>query len=349
MSSPLVSVIIPVYNAQKTIATAIKSLQQQTLQDIEFLLVDDCSNDNTAEIIKTFSETDSRIRYFRMQKNRGPGAARNLGLENAKGSYIGFMDADDIIAPDIFEKLYNSAEGYDIAICGYYDAKLNTKQEADILAETKPEKDTVITDKNEILKSMLYLDKNRLFAFLWNKLYRRELIEEKKFPEEKLNEDYCFNCEVWDALTSVRFITDCLYYYIDYSNGSLSRKYTANYFEIMYNKYLITKKLFDEEDLFTDDIRGIICTMHIKHLLAGFSKLFFKESEFSAKQIKQKIKEVLAHETCTEACQYAKATRKQEWLCNFILSSKNTFLIYVFSKAIYILKNNVKTLFGKLK
>ena len=349
MNNPLISVIMPVYNAQNTIKMAINCLQKQTIKDIEILIIDDCSTDNTAKIITEIAQTDNRVKYICMDKNSGPGVARNVGLEKANGEYIGFMDADDIIVPDMFEKLYSNSKDADIVVCGYMDAVLTSKEKPDILAYTKLEKSDLITDRTEILKSMLHLDKNRLFAFLWNKLYRKDILNGKKFPAERLNEDYCFNCSVWEDITSLKIIDDCLYYYIDYSNGSLSRKFVANYFEIMCNKYLITKKLFDDAGLFTDDIRSSVCNMHIKHLLAGFSKLFFKESGLIKKQIRQKIKEILQHETCIEACKFAQATRKQEALCNFILSSGNIFLIYSFSLTIFILKNKVKSLFGKIK
>jgi len=349
MDVPSVSIIIPVYNAQKTIEHTLNSLQKQTLNDIEVLIIDDCSTDDTSRIISEIIKTDTRIKYFCLEKNSGPGIARNLGLKEAKGKYIGFMDADDIVEENMFEQLYINSDDADIVISGYADAVPAGGQKPSILSYAKPEKDVLLIDRQEILKSLIYLDKNRLFAFLWNKLYKKEILDNKLFSEKRLNEDYCFNCLVWQDLSSLKMINKSLYYYIDHSNGSLSRKFIPDYFEIMYNKFVITKNLFVAENMFFDDIRGNICTMHIKHLIAGISKLFFRESGLSAKQIRKKIKEIMQHETCIEACKYARATRKQERICNFILSCNNVSIVYIFSKLLFILKYKMKGLFGKIK
>lgn len=104
MSSPEVSVITPVYNAEKFLSETMKSVLNQTYGDFEYLLIDDCSIDKSSTIIKSYLENDERIKYIRLAENSGAAVARNTGLENAKGRFIAFVDSDDKWYPEKLEK-----------------------------------------------------------------------------------------------------------------------------------------------------------------------------------------------------------------------------------------------------
>lgn len=104
MTNPIVSIITPAYNAENFICETIQSILQQTYKDWELLIVDDCSTDNTHILAKDYAEQDARIRVLRPKKNGGVAAARNFGLEHAKGDYIAFLDSDDLWKPEKLEK-----------------------------------------------------------------------------------------------------------------------------------------------------------------------------------------------------------------------------------------------------
>ena len=103
MNEPLVSIITPVYNAGRFLSDTIKSVQNQTYKNWEMLLVDDCSKDNSAQIIKEFQKYDDRIKYIKLEKNSGASVSRNTGIKNAKGRFIAFVDSDDIWKPEKLE------------------------------------------------------------------------------------------------------------------------------------------------------------------------------------------------------------------------------------------------------
>ena len=105
-----ISVILPVYNVAAYIGDCIQSLRTQTLDGLEFIFVDDCSTDGTMRAVEAFAAEDSRVRIIRFRENQGPGAARNAGIEAAKGRYLSFVDPDDWIAPDFYARLYAKAE-----------------------------------------------------------------------------------------------------------------------------------------------------------------------------------------------------------------------------------------------
>ena len=109
MESPKISVVIPVYNAEQYIADCLDSISSQSLKDIEVICVDDCSTDNSYQIVYTWTQNDPRIKLYRQDKNRGAPAARNAGLKVATGEYISFADADDRMLPNACQKLYENA------------------------------------------------------------------------------------------------------------------------------------------------------------------------------------------------------------------------------------------------
>ena len=114
---PVVSVIVPVCNAEAFLDKCLECLTGQTLRDLEVLCIDDGSKDGSAALLETWSRKDGRIRVLSFPENRGPSAARNAGLDAAKGDFIGFVDSDDFVDPDFFEKLCGAAlrEGADVA------------------------------------------------------------------------------------------------------------------------------------------------------------------------------------------------------------------------------------------
>lgn len=104
MNKPNVSVITPVYNAEKFLKETIDSVLKQTYKDYEYLLVDDCSTDSSADIVKEYAENDNRVKYIKLKENSGAAVARNTGLEHAQGRYIAFVDSDDLWYPEKLEK-----------------------------------------------------------------------------------------------------------------------------------------------------------------------------------------------------------------------------------------------------
>ena len=114
----MISVIVPIYNAEIFLSDCIKSILNQTIKDFEVILVDDGSTDGSGSICEQYCRKDDRIRYI-LQENAGVSVARNNALDVAKGEYVVFVDSDDVVAPDFLQRLLNLAANGDFAICGY--------------------------------------------------------------------------------------------------------------------------------------------------------------------------------------------------------------------------------------
>lgn len=349
--SVAVSVIVPAYNAEKTVEKALQSLIDQTFKDIEIIIIDDGSKDKTREIISSFAAKDNRIKLILKDVNEGLSAARNSGIEIATGDYIGFVDSDDWCEKDMFEKLYNGANDADVVVSGFYHDSLADDGSLVVQTEDRMTESASTSDKKEIVKWAAKLDSMRIFAFTWNKLYKREFLEKTgiMFEQQTLIEDYMYNCKIWESVGKLSVVEGAYYHYIKFSKEALTQKFLPDYFDIIDKRYVLMRAIFEKENLFEGEMREILCNMHIKHVLAGMVRNFNKQSNYSAKQQKEKIKEMLNHPNCIQAMSYAVGKRKQEKICNFIFRTKSVFLNYLFSKAIYKMQNSPNKLFDKLK
>lgn len=222
-----VSIIIPAYNAENTIKNTINSLLSQSLSNIEIIIIDDGSTDNTAKIIKEFmDENPIKIKYF-YQKNSGVSAARNLGIKNASGTYIGFVDADDTVDKYMYEKLYDKAfhNDADIVVCGRIDIDAEGKK----IVKLPKLKD----DNSNIYKSPSII--SDMTAFIWDKIYKTSMIKGKRLEfskEIKYAEDFLFLFESLLETQKVSVVDEPLYYYYVRGTGAATSNFNNNILDI---------------------------------------------------------------------------------------------------------------------
>ena len=175
----MISVIVPIYRVEPYLRQCVKSILDQTYRDIEVLLIDDGSPDRCGEICDEYARKDNRVRVFHTE-NQGLSAARNLGLREAKGEFIGFVDSDDWIEPDMYEVLLKRMQdtGADIGVSGFYYDYLNT-------SECSPCIETVY-DSVGAVEALICGD---LRNQVMNKLWSRKTAMLLRFPEGRVYED----------------------------------------------------------------------------------------------------------------------------------------------------------------
>lgn len=216
---PLISIIVPCYNVECYLKQCVDSLIAQNYPLIEILLVDDGSTDTTGLIAKEYADQHPNIVYIR-RENGGLSAARNTGLESAKGQYIAFVDSDDWVEPGYISKLYMAIKyNYsDIAVCGYFEEK-------DDMKEITFDLSRVISPYSAMrMLGDIYLKENVLLVVAWNKLYKRELFDDLRFKERVIHEDEFMAHRIIGKADSIAVITDCLYHYRIRANSITGKK-----------------------------------------------------------------------------------------------------------------------------
>lgn len=250
---PLISVIVPVYNGEKFIDQCINSITNQTLKDIEILIINDGSKDSTLDIIEKISKADSRIKIIN-QKNLGVSAARNNGISKARGKYIGFVDADDYIDKTMYEKMYEKAEEFnsDIVVCNVNDVLASREKKVSLNLQ-EGIIDIESTKESEFLSDEYF----KLGTAVWHKIFRSNLIKENNIKfinySKVASEDTLFNYEAMLKAKRIYCLNEALYDYKIVEN-SLTKSKSAkenmvercmNTVNIM-NDFLIKNKINDE-------------------------------------------------------------------------------------------------------
>ena len=219
----MISVIIPVYKVEKYLRKCVESVMNQTYTDLEIILVDDGSPDSCGEICEELAHRDSRIRVIH-QKNAGQSVARNVGLDQARGEYIGFIDGDDFAEPDMYYTLLDSIQkhGANLAICGHRKIYEDTPE----IKRTEENHMTVL-DADGLWQEVF----SRLNNAAWNKLYQRDLLDGIRFrPEQNHGEDLLFNLEYIQKCNRAVINTACCYNYLQRSGSVTSSGFSEKKF-----------------------------------------------------------------------------------------------------------------------
>lgn len=221
--SPLISIIIPVYNTEKYLEECLLSVQTQDYKNIEVIIIDDGSRDNSAAICKAFTEKDSRFRYF-YQENSGVSAARNRALEMAKGELITFVDSDDCVKPDMYTSMYKimSETSSDVVI---------TSAEAIVNGVWQGEAASVEVELLDTKSSIIEMHKSEKFAgAVWNKLIRRETLDGVEFSSDiAIGEDFLFCWQVLLRSRQVAFSNNRKYGYRQNPTSAMNSTFKESY------------------------------------------------------------------------------------------------------------------------
>lgn len=235
MMIPKISIIVPVYNSENYIERCLNSIINQSYKNIEIIVVDDFSTDKTNCIIQEFCEIDNRIIHIRLKRNEGVGNARNIGLQNATGKYIGFIDSDDWVDSNMYYQLINACESNNtqIALCGIIDEYENTissKYRYNYPIENKISNDFALKLLSRSENQDIYIT-----PIVNNKIYSTEFLKENKitFPYGIQFEDNAFTFLLLSQKCYISIVPNTTYHYYQRSNSlfhNLSKKFIDDFF-----------------------------------------------------------------------------------------------------------------------
>ena len=270
-----ISIIVPVYNREAQITRCIESLVNQTYSNIEIIVINDGSTDSTGQILAGLKANYPNQLLVIESKNVGVSEARNKGIEVAHGKFIGFVDSDDYVTEDMYEKLHHKivSDNFDMVACN----------SVMIYPDRQIEIDSGIRDYQH--NKQLLVD---AYAVLWNKLYKAEIIKKYRFKPDFWYEDILFLNQLYPDLKLIGSISDSCYYYVQTEN-SITYTYNEKLYQLIDNM----------DDLVTDyQSRGIFETYqaeleytYVRYLFGTFIKRLAKSKDF--KQFYRGVKIVL--------------------------------------------------------
>lgn len=289
----LISIIVPVYNTENYLEKCLYSLVNQTYKNIEIIIVDDGSPDNSMNIIQKFVLADNRVKVI-SQKNQGLSGARNTGMNNTNGDYIMFIDSDDWIEIDTCEKAINASEKYnaDVVFWSYIKEFSNSQKDNYLFDKTE----IIWSEKNinQLSRRMVGLVGDELanpqsidnLVTAWGKLYKKSVIGDVRFTDTKIigTEDALFNIEVFLGINSAVYIPDLLSHYRKDNESSLTHNYKKKLVSRWREMYSRIKFLLDRNDMsreYYDALKNRICfgLIGLGINLAEDKKMSFKEKK----------------------------------------------------------------------
>lgn len=228
-----ISIIVPVYNTSKYLEKCLYSLMNQTIKNIEIIVVNDGSTDNSLEIINKIAKEDERIKVYN-KKNGGLSSARNYGIEKSTGKYIGFVDSDDYVREDMYEILKKNLEdnSADMSICRWYLVENEIKRECNFKTEN------IVLNSEDAINVLL--SHSSFDNFVVTKLYKRELFDDIRFDEGKLLEDLLIMYKLINKSRLISLCSEPLYYYVQ-RNNSITNNLNKELDEKCFDAFVVRK------------------------------------------------------------------------------------------------------------
>lgn len=269
-----VSVIVPVYNVERYIEKCLDSLVNQTLDDLEIIVVNDGSPDNSEEIVLKFKEKYDNVKYIK-KENGGVAVARNVGIKAATGEYVSFVDSDDYLDLDMFEKLYDKAKSTnaEVVMSAYYDEDDDGKYK--VRGNGNMHEYGVSLLENP---KMVFVNN----AFVFSKIYSKELIERKgiEFKKYRIFEDLLFLYTCLMHANKVEKVDQPFYHYIRRENVSVTGKMNKKFYDL----FPVMQELRDEFKKNGWEFQEYLTYMAIKHAYLRFNMNVDKETKELKKQ-----------------------------------------------------------------
>jgi len=348
MEKPLLSIIVPVYNAEKHLPCCIESILCQTYRNLELILINDGSSDLSGQICNEYAKEDTRIIAVH-KKNAGVSEARNDGIKISSGMYLQFVDSDDSIDEDMTEILMDAAlhNGSDIVICGFKRIYHKTGKSVPI-SYFQPEMNL------EFERFLTIYDDLYLTGYLnapWNKLYKANVIKDNKIyfnPKLDLGEDLIFNLDTYKKCNNFAILDLCPYNYVNYDTGeNLKNRYRPHMYEIQNLLFNQVIALYNK-DLNNYSIQiNKLKQAYIRTLIIGvIPYIAIHTSLKNYNTFKEKVMTVRRDETLKEhrIINY-KSNSKQERLLVFFLRHDKYLSLFLYTKIKELLRNRFPRMF----
>ncbi|MER2190035.1 MAG: glycosyltransferase [Solibacillus sp.] len=323
----LVSIIVPIYNAEKTLSRCIESLIKQTLWDMEIILVDDGSTDGSADICNLYSQNDSRIIVIH-KKNEGVSKTRNAGLKKVTSDYVLFVDSDDYIEHSMCEVLYKEIINtkYEVVMCGFerrfiFNGKV--KRSEIILPGIQS-----VGNMREFEDNWCNLYKKSFFNAPWGKLYKVDYIKKNNISfEEELDcgEDLLFNLEVFGYINKIAVVNEPLYIYECTEKESLTTKLDLK--KEHNDKYLYNTTLnyLDKMNMLKA-CEGEVARIYMRSCFRTFEQILLLENGLDSNEKKMHIKNILSCKETKKAL-YSNQTKSLESYIYLLILRTNSYSI----------------------
>ena len=348
--TPFISIIMPVYNAQMYLNEAVNSIVNQTISDWELLLIDDKSTDESLRLCNDWAKKDDRITVIPLEKNGGAGNARNIGIENAQGKYITFVDADDIIDSDLYQNVVGDVSDceYDILVWGVTEEYVDESGQH-ISTNVLSVEDKKCTSVEQVRKCVISLEDKTLFGYQCNHLYKANLIKEHNVRFEKviLYEDYFFNLSAVEHAGSMKISSNTGYHYYKRGNQSVTNRFVPEYFLLSRRRVKSMVCAYKRWNLFNSRVKNSSGQRYLRYCLSALMRNNDSRANMTHKARVDWVKSIYKDSLYNEIAKDGKVESKVLKILQLMLKLKCTWLCLLMGKVVYYVKVKKPNLYVK--
>lgn len=344
------SIIVPIYNAEKTLAKTVDHILKQSFENFQVLLIDDCSTDSSQELCKKYEELDSRVEVYQTAKNGGVAVARNEGLKHVKGKYVSFCDSDDYIELDLLETIYPYLKNGELdcikygCIEEYIELDTQKQYSKRITTDT-----SYYNDRNEILKKIVDLELIPLFGYTCNCFYKTQIIKDYDLwvnEQYKLIDDVEFNLRFFQYVNKFQCLNYCGYHYTKIlKSNSLSSQYVEEYYDLYLIKFNMFVDLFGGIEQVDPESMQKLLWLYVRTVYSSLERMKNNDDKM------QQFFNELANDkwfNYLKNFSFKHLSFKQKAMINLLLNYENGHL-GAFIRGIGIVKNRFPFLFARIK
>lgn len=355
MKKPFFSIVIPVYNAELYIEPVVKSVRQQTCQDLELILVDDASTDGSRQICEDLG-ADFSFKLLKLKQNCGLANARNLGLRHADGEYVLFVDADDYLDPDLLtraQKLLqqNAGDRIDILVFGFYEEYFDRHQVLFSKKKILPSATKIIDRQLEVRKAVLQLQQEGLFGYAWNKIYSRTYLEQQKleFALVPMIEDLDFNRRAMAAAKNLALLSWIGYHYARrYRTVSLYNAYVPDYFELYMGYFAAVCQQYQNWGL-EAEAQPYLLKEFVRYTFYLLQMTYDPRWQQREKCQQEMLDAVYGHPFYQKLCLSDAVLPWTYRILGQVLQTQNKWLVLMVGRLLYFFKNQHSSIWNQLK
>lgn len=355
---PYFSIVMPAYHAEEYIREAIKGIQRQTYLNWELIIINDASKDRTKEVIEEFAKEDVRIRLINHDENLGVSKARNRGIEEAAGTYLWFVDADDYVETNLLELvvLAQKKNQAKLVMFGhveeYYDEKGNYVYSNPIFYQ---DRDCYYKDAESLRKEIIYLEQKTMYGYAWNKIYEIQYLKERRllfedYKKAKFIEDILFNITYCMDIDSMNVLSACPYHYGKRTKDNLTNEFAADYFKFHQKRIESLLEQFRYWNMDTHEVRRVLGSLYARYILSALQRNCDKRSGMNHvaryKWCKGLFSKGLFNELVPEA--RVKDSKVLALLLVF-LRWKKVVICLAYGRAVHIVKSKLPMICTKVK
>lgn len=350
MNEPFFSIVMPVYKVEKYLRKAVSSVLKQSFGNFELILVDDASPDGSPALCDMLGKEDERIKVIHLEKNGGVSNARNLGMDQALGKYLLFMDSDDYIDEELLRTVRNSLEKNPAQIVFFgmkeehYDRNGKLIESISVVLP-----DGYFKDQNSLRNYMIQLEKSTLYGYACNKFYDLEYLRKLgiRYREYALNEDILFNIAFCRDISQMNVLGIPAYHYRkNMGMDSRTSQYVREYFQLHVKKIQALVDQYIYWGMFTKEIRRELAVIYTRYIMSALQRNCDPKSNMTLKKRICWIRRLYEQTLFQELIPHGRPKNLLVRIFHWCLNRHKTFLILFLGRIIYIVKSRMPGIFN---